>query len=171
MNPVYLKLVILSMLLLPGLAAAADAGPDDITFPPGLEALATDSLAPAPPQLELISVQHIFFEYDKAELDERAKGILDEAARHIDHHSMVSRVIIQGHTDEVASVAYNYRLADRRVAAVKNYLSAQGVPEALFYSAGLGEQRPIDEYWTREGRRRNRHVEIYIVQYLAPSDF
>jgi len=170
MKPAYFSLAIVTALLLPGAADTAGAA-DELAFPPGLEAFATDSLAPAPPQLEFISVNQIFFEYDKAELSDRAKRILDEAARHITHHSMVSRVIIQGHTDEVASVAYNYRLADRRVAAVKNYLGAQGVPEALLYSTGLGEQRPIDESWTREGRRRNRHVEIYIVQYLAPSDF
>ncbi|MFQ5487703.1 MAG: OmpA family protein [Gammaproteobacteria bacterium] len=170
MKPAYFSLAIVTALLLPGTALAAGAA-DALAFPPGLEALATDSLAPAPPQLELISVNHIFFEYDKAELSDRAKHILDAVARHITHHSMVGRVIIRGHTDEVATVAYNYRLADRRVAAVGNYLSAQGVPEALLYSAGLGEQRPIDESWTREGRRRNRHVEIYIIQYLASSDF
>ncbi len=170
MKPAYFSLAIVTTLLLPGALLGAGTT-EELAFPPGLEAFATDSLTPAPPQLELISIKHIFFEYDKAELSDRAKRILDETARHIGHHNMVSRVIIQGNTDEVASTAYNYRLADQRVAAVKSYLGAQGVPEALLYSAGLGEQRPIDENWTREGRRRNRHVEIYIVQYLAPSDF
>ena len=150
------------------ITTGSDTGQDDLAFPPGRASDRLGSLAPAPPGMELISVSPVFFAYDKAELDERARRILDQAARHVRHHSMVSRIIIQGHADEVGSTAYNYRLADRRAAAVQDYLIRQGVPAALLYSSGLGEHFPIDESWTREGRRRNRHVEVYIVQYPLP---
>lgn len=173
MKPVYLRLVqatALSSLLMAGATAHGADGKNALAFPPALEMAPPASIGAAPPRLEIIDVEHIFFAYDKAELDERARRILDATARRAQqHHSMVRRILIQGHTDEVASVAYNYRLADRRVDAVKHYLYSQGVPASIVYSAGLGEQHPIDEGWTREGRRRNRHVEIYLIEYLDPD--
>ncbi len=127
-----------------------------------------DSLAPAPAAMQFTSVPHIFFNFDRADLDVRARAILERTARHVRHHNTVRRLLLLGHTDEVADSDYNYRLAQRRVAAVRKYLVQRGVPATLIHSAALGEDDPIDEHWTREGRRRNRHVEIYLVEYPAP---
>ncbi len=152
-----------------------------------------DTMAPAPPGMEILSIGPVFFAFDKATLDNRARRLLDRTAHHVRHHNMdsplsssgpglvssaslttpiitriITRIIIRGHADEVGSSAYNYRLADRRAAAVKDYLVQQGVSPALIHSTGLGEHFPIDESWTREGRRRNRQVEIYIIQYSRP---
>lgn len=162
-------------LVLPLPILADDVPQDDSAFPPAASPLVVVSLPPAPsdpaPFMEFISVAHIFFAFDKAELDERARHVLDQTARHVHHHNMtgmVSRIIIHGHTDEVGDTTYNYRLADRRAAVVRDYLIARGIAPGLLYSTGLGENSPIDESWTREGRRRNRHVEIYIVQTTPP---
>lgn len=159
------------LVLLAPLAASRAVGPqDELAFPPGLEATAVDRPAAAPASMAFVSVAHIFFAHDKAELDARARRILDAVAQRVRHHSTVNRVLVLGHADEVGARDYNYGLADRRAAVVMDYLREKGVPAALFRSTGLGEDRPIDEAWTREGRRRNRHVEIYLIQSspLAP---
>jgi|GEM_PF-3097978 len=126
-----------------------------------------DSLVSAPVPLDIISIEHIFFKFDKADLDKRAKKTLDATATFIQRHNKVQRVLIEGNTDAIASNSYNDSLADRRISSVWNYLTAKGIPADLLYTTGLGESRPVDENWTRQGRRRNRHVEVYLIAYPA----
>ncbi len=126
-----------------------------------------DTFASQGRSMDFISLEAVFFEFDKATLDERARRTLDRAARYILARPGVYRILVEGHADSRASKDYNYRLADRRAAAVRDYLAAQGVAPALMFVAGLGENFPIDEYWTREGQRRNRHVEVYIMAHPA----
>ncbi len=185
------SLVISALLCVSLFPALAAAQPPALSAPPPLESLvdhvpdtslamaghvattvssvAIDSLRPAPGPLDIISIGHIFFDFDKADLDGRAKKTLDVTAAFIQDYHRIQRVLIEGNTDEIASKDYNYNLADRRVSSVRNYLSTKGVPNDLLYTAGLGKSRPIDENWTRQGRRRNRHVEIYLIAYPASS--
>ncbi len=123
-----------------------------------------DNFAPHGMEMDFIALDAILFDFDKAVLTERAKRNLDAAARYILGQSRVYRILIEGHADTRASEDYNYQLAERRAAAVRDYLAAQGVAPRLLLTAGLGENFPVDEYWTREGRRRNRHVAIYIIE-------
>lgn len=131
-----------------------------------------EAIAPALPAapdpglgFEFIPLRHVFFAHDQAALDERARQTLDDAVLYLRHATGIGRVIIQGHADHTAGIPYNDRLSDRRTAAVHDYLLAQGIATHLLYIGGLGEHSPIDENWTREGRARNRRVEIYIVRH------
>jgi outer membrane protein OmpA-like peptidoglycan-associated protein len=115
--------------------------------------------------IEFITLPHIYFNHDGFRLSREAKDILDGAAQYVyEHDSTIKRILIQGYTSNIADVNYNYRLSDRRVYAVWDYLAAMGVPLDLMSVHGWGETRPIDENWTRNGRQRNRHVEIQIVR-------
>lgn len=113
---------------------------------------------------EFIPLQSVRFAHDADELDERARLILDDVAMLIRHLPGVTRVIVKGHTDSIGGEDYNDTLSDRRAETVHDYLIERGISLHLLQAIGYGYHVPIDEEWTREGRARNRRVEIYIVR-------
>ncbi len=69
---------------------------------------------------------------------------------------------IQGHTDSIGSAAYNKKLSLKRAKAVYEVMVKMGIdPNRLTY-AGYGEERPIADNSTREGRAKNRRVEVHL---------
>ncbi|HVL56601.1 MAG TPA: OmpA family protein, partial [Burkholderiaceae bacterium] len=72
-------------------------------------------------------------------------------------------VIAVGHTDSIGAPQYNQRLSVRRAEAVKAYLVSRGIEANRIYTEGKGESQPIADNKTREGRAKNRRVEIEVV--------
>ncbi|AVL71222.1 MULTISPECIES: outer membrane protein OmpA [Oligella] len=103
-----------------------------------------------------------FFDFDKATIKPEGRNILDQVAQQAQQLSLES-IIAVGHTDSVGSEQYNQGLSERRAAAVKNYLVSRGIPADSIIASGRGETQPIADNSTREGRARNRRVEIEIV--------
>ena len=110
------------------------------------------------------SLGKVYFEFDRAKLTEEGLQTLNQAIFILLGNTDSRRLIIQGFTDYIGSHKYNYRLADRRVTAAVDYLLNNGVPKALLKTRSLGETDPIDENWRREGRGRNRHVDIILIE-------
>ncbi|HPN34248.1 MAG TPA: OmpA family protein [bacterium] len=74
-----------------------------------------------------------------------------------------SRVIIEGHTDNVGEERFNERLSSWRADAVRSYLLANAAASADKLEAiGYGEARPVANNETAEGRRLNRRIDIVI---------
>jgi len=144
--------------------------PDDISEDllfsdaPELQVLTEDTLTP----LEFISLQHINFNHDSYVLSQEAVVILDSAAKYyFQNDTTINRILIDGHTSDIANDDYNYQLSDRRAYAVWDYLASQGVDIERMMVAGKGEISPTDENWTRSGRNRNRRVEVQIIKRAA----
>jgi OOP family OmpA-OmpF porin len=72
-------------------------------------------------------------------------------------------IIAVGHTDAVGSDDYNQKLSMRRSQAVKAYLVSKGVDKSRVYTEGKGEKQPVADNKTKEGRAKNRRVEIEVV--------
>jgi outer membrane protein OmpA-like peptidoglycan-associated protein len=72
------------------------------------------------------------------------------------------RVTVQGHTDDQGSNAFNEELSLRRADAVKRVLASRGVQEQQILVLGLGETKPVADNKTKEGRAKNRRVELHI---------
>jgi outer membrane protein OmpA-like peptidoglycan-associated protein len=73
------------------------------------------------------------------------------------------RVLIEGHTDGSGSANANQVLSQRRAEAVKNALVEEGVDAGRLSAAGVGEDRPVADNASDEGRARNRRVEIIVL--------
>ena len=71
---------------------------------------------------------------------------------------------IEGHTDSTGSASYNLDLSKRRAGSVLDFLAVQGVSATRLTSAGYGMERPVADNSTREGRAKNRRVEIVIAE-------
>ncbi|MCC7342632.1 MAG: OmpA family protein [Bryobacterales bacterium] len=69
---------------------------------------------------------------------------------------------VEGHTDSTGSDATNQRLSEQRAASVLNYLVEEGIPAGNITGRGYASARPVADNNTREGRQRNRRVELVI---------
>lgn len=115
--------------------------------------------------LEYVSLNPIYFRHDKATLTHEGQLSLDAALAYFRKHSDIKRILVEGHTDHVGPKKYNESLSDKRTDIVRNYLTVNGINPNLIATIGKGEQQPVDQNWTREGRIRNRHVGIYAVHW------
>ena len=70
------------------------------------------------------------------------------------------RALVEGHTDSIGSDAYNQRLSERRANAVRDYMVSRGIDAQRITTKGWGKSKPIASNKTKEGRARNRRVEI-----------
>jgi outer membrane protein OmpA-like peptidoglycan-associated protein len=77
-----------------------------------------------------------------------------------------NRVVVEGHTDSRGSRDSNEALSQRRANAVRTYLISRGYPSDKIEARGVGEDVPVSDNETAEGRATNRRVEIV----LPPSD-
>lgn len=109
----------------------------------------------------------VFFELDRATLTADARTAIAEAVKEYQETGAV-RIALAGHADRSASEAYNQRLSERRVEAVRRELVRLGVPNANISATALGETSPLVP--TADGVRepRNRRVEIVLSQPSTP---
>ncbi|WP_280925953.1 outer membrane protein OmpA [Caldimonas mangrovi] len=119
--------------------------------------------APAAPTSEKVTfAADAFFDFDKAVLKPEGRAKLDDLASKMDGINL-EVVIAVGHTDAVGADAYNQKLSVRRSEAVKAYLVSKGIEKNRVYTEGKGEKQPVADNSTREGRAKNRRVEIEVV--------
>ncbi len=72
-------------------------------------------------------------------------------------------IIAVGHTDSDGGDAFNQALSVRRAEAVKAYLTSKGVEKNRVYTEGKGEKQPVADNKTKDGKAKNRRVEIEVV--------
>jgi OOP family OmpA-OmpF porin len=102
------------------------------------------------------------FDFDKAVLKPEGKARLDDLVGKLKAVN-VEVIIAIGHTDSIGSNAYNQKLSMRRANAVKAYLVSKGIEANRIYTEGKGKTQPIADNKTKEGRAKNRRVEIEVV--------
>lgn len=118
---------------------------------------------PAPPAASKVTyAADAFFDFDKYVLKPEGKAKLDDLASKVKDINL-EVIIAVGHTDSVGSDAYNQKLSVRRSEAVKAYLVSKGIEKNRVYTEGKGEKQPVADNKTKEGRAKNRRVEIEVV--------
>jgi len=117
---------------------------------------------PAPVSEKVTFAADAFFDFDKSTLKPEARAKMDDL---VDKTKGIALevVIAVGHTDAIGANAYNQKLSTARANAVKDYLVSKGIEKNRVYTEGKGENQPVADNKTREGRAKNRRVEIEVV--------
>jgi outer membrane protein OmpA-like peptidoglycan-associated protein len=103
------------------------------------------------------------FGFDKDNLTKDAKAALDQLASVVPNTKGYI-IALEGGTDSVGNADYNYGLSERRANSVIQYLAVQhNIPAHKIYVVGLGKDKPLDSNKTREGRAKNRRVDVRLM--------
>jgi outer membrane protein OmpA-like peptidoglycan-associated protein len=112
--------------------------------------------APAPARTFLV-----FFDWDRADLTDRARQIIAEAATNA-RTVRSTRIEVSGHADRTGSAAYNQRLSVRRAEAVAAELVRRGIARNEMTIQGFGFDRPLVPTAMGVREPQNRRVEIVL---------
>jgi len=105
----------------------------------------------------------VLFEFGKAVLLPIARTRLAEVAKALLEMEEGSTIIVEGHTDSRGSSDANRALSQGRAEAVVGFLVSQGVDPARIRAVGKGEDEPVANNTSSEGRANNRRVEIRVL--------
>ena len=152
---------------------AAEPEPDAVVYAeeetvlaedePDMPAPAPAAAAAAAPTAEKVTFSaDAFFDFDKSVLKPEGKTTLQNLVAQL-KNTDIEVVVATGHTDWTGSDAYNMKLSMRRAKAVKAFLVSRGIPEARVFVEGKGERNPIADNHTKDGRAKNRRVDIEVV--------
>ena len=98
----------------------------------------------------------VYFSYDSSGLDGNSQATLYRQAAFLNGNPSLT-VTIEGHCDERGTREYNFALGERRAAAARDYLLAQGVDPARIKVISYGKERPFmagsnDASWAKNRR-------------------
>jgi OmpA-OmpF porin, OOP family len=105
----------------------------------------------------------ILFATNSDQLLEPSFEILDEVASVFEQNARL-RVRVEGHTDADGNAKHNMDLSGRRAASVMKYLTDKGVAAERLESQGCGQNVPIGDNKTEDGKQLNRRVEFVILR-------
>ena len=105
----------------------------------------------------------IHFAFNKSDITDEAKRVLDVIAESLVDPANASRtIVVTGNTDAIGSERYNERLGQDRADQAKAYLVSKGVAESRITARTAGETDPLAPNTTDNGRATNRRVLVML---------
>ncbi len=101
----------------------------------------------------------IHFDTSKATIKEDSLAQVEEIAVLLKANPKL-KVSVEGHTDNAGTPEGNRTLSDARAKSVKAALEAKGIEAARLQAKGFGQDKPVADNRTEEGRAKNRRVEL-----------
>ena len=141
----------------------ADLNAKVVTLTSELEQKLADLQAKETERGILLTLGDVVFESGQANLRATAMENLYPMVTFLRDHP-ARHILIEGHTDNVGAESYNLNLSQERAAAVQTFLLRNGVSTERITARGYGEQYPVDTNATRDGRQKNRRVEIVLLR-------
>ena len=109
-----------------------------------------------------VVLENVQFESNSSELTAGSSESLDKVVNAMSEYDQL-RIEIQAHTDNMGEASYNLSLSEKRANSVRDYLIAKGVAANRMEVKGYGETQPISDNSTRDGRAKNRRVELKVI--------
>jgi peptidoglycan-associated lipoprotein len=124
--------------------------------------------APAPPPPpppakveEKVSLDPIYFDFDKSFIREDAKPALQKTAEYLKKNKD-AKIQIQGNCDERGTSEYNMALGDRRATSAKKYLVGLGVDANRISTVSYGKEKPLCTEHNEECWQKNRRDDFVL---------
>jgi len=115
----------------------------------------------------ILRMKKLNFRSGSAVIPPTTYSLLDNALKSIEIFPK-RHIRVEGHTDFMGANEYNQTLSERRALAVEEYLKQRmGDHSQPIQAVGHGEERPIANNETMEGRTKNRRIDIFL---LAPAN-
>jgi outer membrane protein OmpA-like peptidoglycan-associated protein len=115
----------------------------------------------------IVTETAVHFGFDKDNLTKKAQEALDQLATDVPNAKGFI-ITVEGGTDSVGSAEYNYGLSERRADSVIQYLASKhNIPAHKIYLVGLGKDKPVEDNKSREGRAKNRRVDVRLMTNTA----
>jgi outer membrane protein OmpA-like peptidoglycan-associated protein len=146
-----------------GIPDAQDACPDE-KGPPNPDPKKNGCPIVHVSEKEVVILEQVQFDTGKATIKPVSSDLLDAVATVLNAHPELLRLEVQGHTDNTGSKALNKRLSQARASAVMAALLSRGVDKKRLTAKGYGQDVPIADNTTVEGRQENRRVQFSIVE-------
>ena len=102
---------------------------------------------------------YINFDTGKSIIRDESKPVIDQIVQMMKSNPDL-KIGVEGHTDNVGTPASNKTLSEARAKSVVSAIVAQGVSADRLSPAGFGQDKPIADNNTEEGRAKNRRVEL-----------
>lgn len=112
--------------------------------------------------INLIMPGNITFSTNSSDLRADFYTVLDSVALVLEEFKQTT-IVVSGYTDSTGADAYNQTLSEGRASSVASYFINKQVTPARFDTIGFGEQNPIADNSTEEGRSLNRRVELTLL--------
>src|SRR5574344_1364056 len=111
---------------------------------------------------ENVKLEGVTFKSGSSILEPNAKKVLKTIAEQLLAPENASvNIEIHGHTDNVGRPAKNKKLSLQRAQSVVNYLASQGVPKKRMKAFGHGDEEPVADNSSSDGRELNRRIEMH----------
>jgi len=101
-----------------------------------------------------------YFPYNQTKIPADLEQFLDELANKLVTEN--KKVLIRGHTDSPGDKELNFKVGLRRAKKIRDQLKKRGVPHKSIETTSDGEETPVADNRTEEGRKLNRRIEIFI---------
>jgi outer membrane protein OmpA-like peptidoglycan-associated protein len=102
---------------------------------------------------------YINFDTGKSDIKPESMPIIDQIAVLMKAHADL-KISIEGHTDNVGTPASNKTLSEQRAKSVMNAVVQKGIAAGQLSAVGWGQDKPIADNRSEDGRAKNRRVEI-----------
>lgn len=122
-----------------------------------------------PANFDQLERTRVLFDTDKWDLKDEFKDRFYLIKGYVDLDPDVTKIYIDGHTDNRGSGDYNWDLSKKRAQTVLEYLTGMGIPEDMIVMRYHGEQYPVAKNTNKNNMRKNRRVTVRLERERSPN--
>ena len=116
---------------------------------------------------QIVIMRSVFFANDEAVILKNSFPVLQAVTNVLVTQPQITKLAVEGHTDDRGDIAHNTDLSKRRAESVMQWLIDHGIAATRLTAQGYGPNKPIADNKTLYGRAKNRRVEFHILEPSA----
>jgi OOP family OmpA-OmpF porin len=143
--------------------------------PPPVVVAPPPEVEPPPPPAKLDIHGDVQFDVGKASINDNAESedVLNQVLKILHRHKHLTKLRVEGHTDNSGSAASNVKLSQARAASVVAWLTAKGIDPGRLSADGCGSKVPLVPNNSAAHKAQNRRTEFHVMEYRGekPAGF